>query len=58
VFVFLLSSFLLVSVPYGAKQGRSGQSGFADFEYDISILIKRRFPVAHHDLKTIKQNSA
>ena len=43
VFVLLLISFPRVSVPYEAKESGSGQSGCADFEYDISILIKRRF---------------
>jgi len=32
----MLSSFLQVSVPYEVKMSGSGQSGFTDFEYDIS----------------------
>ena len=35
-------------MSHEAKESGSGQSGCADFEYDISILIKRRFPVVHN----------
>ena len=41
-------------MPYEAKESGSGQSGCADFEYDISILIKRRFPVAHDENSSYK----
>ena len=54
VFVLLLS-FPRVSVPYEAKENGSGQSGCIDFEYDISILIKRRFPVAHDENSSYKR---
>jgi len=55
VFVLLLLSFPLVGVPYEAKENGSGQSGCADFENDISILIKRRFPVAHDENSSYKK---
>jgi len=41
--MLLFSSFQRVSVPYEAKESGSGQSGCADFEYDMSILIKDVF---------------
>ena len=47
--MLLLSSFPRVSVPYKAKESGSGQSERSDFEYDISISIKIRFPVAHDE---------
>jgi len=55
VFVLLLLSFLQVFVPYEAKESGSGQSGCADFEFDISVLIKRRFPVAHNENSSYKK---
>jgi len=54
VFVLLLS-FPRVSVPYDAKESGSGQSGCANFEYDISILIKRHFSVAHNENSSYKK---
>jgi len=53
--VFVLLSFPRVSMPYEAKESDSGQSGCADFEYDINILIKRRFPVAHDENLSYKK---
>ena len=44
--VLLLSG---VSVPYETKESSAGQSGFTDFEYDISTSIKRCFPVVQDE---------
>jgi len=55
VFVLLLISFPQVSVPYEAKESSSGQNGCADFEYDISILIKRRFQWHTMKIRLIKR---
>jgi len=55
VFVLLLDKFLRVSVPYEAKESGSRQSGCADFEYDIGIWIKRRFPVGHDENSSYKK---
>ena len=53
--VQLLSSFPQVYVPYKAKESSSGQSGCANFEYDISISIKIRFTVAHNENSSYKK---
>ena len=47
VFVLLLFSSHKFYALWGKSD--SGQSGCADFEYDISILIKWHFPVAHDE---------
>jgi len=54
-FYGMLLSFPWVSMPYEAKESGSGQSGCTDFEYDISILIKRCFPVAHDENLSYKK---
>jgi len=55
VFVLFSLSFLRVSMLYETKESGFGQSGCADFEYDIIILIKRRFPVAHNENSSYKK---
>ena len=38
-----------------AERSHPGQSGHADFEFTIRILVNRRFPVAHDENMSCKK---
>ena len=38
-----------------AERSHPGQSGYADFEFTIRFLVKRRFPVAHDENMSCKK---
>jgi len=45
VFVLIVVMFPRVSMLCETKESGSGESGCADFEYNISFLIKRKIPI-------------
>ena len=55
VSVFVVVKVQQVSVPYEPNESGCWQSGCADFEYNISFLIKNRFTVAHDENSSCKR---